>query len=336
LYRNGSIVAESTVGSFTPKTTGYLNIGCRPTDPANQSLTFSGVIDEPSVYNRALGSNEIAAIYQAGGSGKCSTTSTSSNTPPVIITQPTNQTVAVGGTATFSVTATGSPTLHYQWYGPASNIVVGAINSTLVLSNVQPSAAGTYFALVTNLYGFAQSSNALLTVTGGTTSNTAPVITHQPTNQTVSAGSTAMFSVSATGSPTLHYRWFGPGSNVVVGAISSTLILTNVQPTNAGTYFAVVTNQYGFATSSNATLVVSSAGPFVANPQPTINLAVKGGTAQLTWPVWAGDFTLQGADNLIPPITWTNVPITLETNGDNIEITLPASEQQGFFRLSHP
>jgi len=86
---------------------------------------------------------------------------------PTITSQPTNQTVSAGGIASFSVTATGSPTLHYQWYGPGTSLIAGAINPTLTLSNVQPSNAGSYFVLVTNLFGFAQSSNAVLTVSGG-------------------------------------------------------------------------------------------------------------------------------------------------------------------------
>ena len=115
LYRNGVVVAETTFGSFTPKTTRTLNIGNRPTDPANESFTFSGVIDEPSIYGRALSSNEIAAIYNAGSFGKCGGV-TNSGTAPVITHQPTNQTVSVGGTASFSVTATGTAPLHYQWF----------------------------------------------------------------------------------------------------------------------------------------------------------------------------------------------------------------------------
>jgi hypothetical protein len=56
----------------------------------------------------------------------------------------------------------------------------------------------------------------------------------------------------------------------------------------------------------------------------------------LSWPVSAGDFVLQSTDNLTPPVTWTNVPVTLQTNGDNIEVTLPSGGQSGYFRLYHP
>src|SRR5208337_1744065 len=72
---------------------------------------FNGLIDEASIYNRALSSNEIAAIYNAGSEGKCPP----SPTPPSITTQPTNLTVVVGGMATFTVQAAGTPPLRYQW-----------------------------------------------------------------------------------------------------------------------------------------------------------------------------------------------------------------------------
>src|SRR6185312_7998771 len=117
LYLNGAIVVETAFGTFTPKTTGNLNIGNRPIDPAGSQFTFTGLIDEPSVYKRALGSNEIAAIYNAGVNGKCDLTNSNPDTAPVITQQPTNQIIAAGGNASFSVTATGSPVLHYQWYG---------------------------------------------------------------------------------------------------------------------------------------------------------------------------------------------------------------------------
>jgi len=84
--------------------------------------------------------------------------------PPLIITQPANQTMVVGGTANFSVTAIGTPPLSYQWNFNGTNLA-GATNPTLTLTNVQLNQAGNYTVLVTNLYGSALGSNAMLTVT---------------------------------------------------------------------------------------------------------------------------------------------------------------------------
>ena len=159
IYLNGAMVISNNWGSFTPQTTYPLNIGRRLGQPIGLGQTYGGLLDELSLYNRALSQSEIQAIYNAGSGGKCPPTPA----PPAITTQPTNQTVVVGGTATFSVTASGTLPLSYQWNFDGTNIS-GATNTSLVLTNVQLSQAGTYAVLVTNHYGSTNSASALLTV----------------------------------------------------------------------------------------------------------------------------------------------------------------------------
>jgi len=65
----------------------------------------------------------------------------------------------------FSVTAGGTPPLRYQWRFNATNILSGATNSSVSLSNVQTNQAGNYSVIVTNGGGSIISSNALLIVT---------------------------------------------------------------------------------------------------------------------------------------------------------------------------
>src|SRR5438093_6231230 len=86
--------------------------------------------------------------------------------PPVITTQPQSLTLTQGMTASFSVTATGTEPLVYQWFGDRTNLLAGATNSTLVISNVLPGDAGSFNALVTNQYGADTSHVAILTVFG--------------------------------------------------------------------------------------------------------------------------------------------------------------------------
>src|SRR5882762_8022092 len=64
---------------------------------------LKGNLDEVSLYNRALSSNEIAAVFAAGAGGKCK-----GLVPPTIVTQPTNKILVVGGSVTFNVSAVGS------------------------------------------------------------------------------------------------------------------------------------------------------------------------------------------------------------------------------------
>ena len=70
-----SVVAKVNLGIFTPQTSYPFWMGHRPGDvPGNATYGayLGGLLDELSVYRRALGSNEIAALYNAGTSGKCS------------------------------------------------------------------------------------------------------------------------------------------------------------------------------------------------------------------------------------------------------------------------
>src|SRR4029453_12177268 len=102
---------------------------------------------------------EIQAIYNAGSAGKCPPTPT----PPSIVVQPTSRTVTVGGTAAFSVLATGTAPLSYQWRFNDANIEDAPL-STLTLSNVQLAQAGNYSVVVANSLGSVTSAVAVLTV----------------------------------------------------------------------------------------------------------------------------------------------------------------------------
>jgi GH43 family beta-xylosidase len=84
--------------------------------------------------------------------------------PPGIVTQPQSQIAKVGTNVTFSVSATGSAPLSYQWRLNGSNVITTTTNS-YTLANVQANQAGNYSVLVTNAAGAVLSSNAMLTVT---------------------------------------------------------------------------------------------------------------------------------------------------------------------------
>ena len=156
LYYNGAMVAAAKLGSFTPQTSFGLYLGKHDSDAG--SAGFHGLIDEASLYSRALTAAEIQAIYSADGAGKCSL-----GTAPSISTQPAGQTVLAGATATFSVVAAGSSPLSYQWRLNGANLS-GANGTALTLTNVQLAQSGSYTVRVTNLLGSATSSNAVLTV----------------------------------------------------------------------------------------------------------------------------------------------------------------------------
>jgi len=194
-------------------------------------------------------------------------------TAPVIISQPSAVTVAAGGNATFSVVASGSAPLAYQWLFNGANLA-GATASTLSLSNVQVSNAGNYSVKVSNSVGSVTSTTAALTVSSVTTP---PTISTQPVSQTVSVGSTATFSVVAAGTAPLSYQWKFNGANLS-GATGPALSIANAQAANAGSYTVTVSNSAGSVLSNAATLTVNSVVTAPAITTQPVSQAVNAGS----------------------------------------------------------
>jgi hypothetical protein len=240
LYLDGAVVASGTVTGAIAYDTHSLQLGA---DIENGSLAyfFSGLIDEVSLYNRALSAAEVAAIYGVGSGGKCPPA-------PSITSQPTNQTVIVGGTATFRVGVGGLAPLGYQWNFNGTNLA-GATNATLTLTNAQPEQAGNYAVLVFNSSGGILSSNALLTVLMPAT------ILTEPLSQLATPSCSILFSVVADGTAPLSYQWWKDGQ-ALGGQTNASLSLSGIQPFDFGSYWVAVTNAYGAVTSSNATLAL--------------------------------------------------------------------------------
>jgi len=84
LYRNGVVVASTNLGIFTPQTSFDFFMGNRPSGFFT-GIYFQGKMDEPTIYNRVLSSNEIAAIYNAGSAGKCAPSITCTPPPTGIV-----------------------------------------------------------------------------------------------------------------------------------------------------------------------------------------------------------------------------------------------------------
>ena len=205
----------------------------------------------------------------------------STGTAPSITAQPASTSVTAGGSASFSVAATGSPAPAYQWQKGGTDIT-GATSATLSLTNVQNTDAGTYDVVVSNSSGSVTSVSATLTVNAVAT---APAITSQPAAMTVTAGGSASFTVTATGSPAPTYQW-QKGGAAIGGASSASLSLTNVQSSDAGTYSVVVSNSAGSVTSASATLTVNPATAPATAPsittQPASTTVTAGGNASFS------------------------------------------------------
>lgn len=171
---------------------------------------------------------------------------------PAISTHPSSDTVAVGATATFTVVATGTPTLSYQWQKNGSNIGGATNPSYTTPATTLADSGATFRCVVSNAGGNTTSNSAMLTVL------TPPNVTTNPINQTVAVGGTATFSVVASGSPSLAYQW--QKNNVDIGGATAASYVTPaaIAADSGTTYRCIVANAVGVDTSNTAILSVSS------------------------------------------------------------------------------
>jgi uncharacterized protein DUF1573/ASPM-SPD-2-Hydin domain-containing protein/immunoglobulin I-set domain protein len=183
---------------------------------------------------------------------------------PSITSQPASQTITVGQTATFSVGASGTAPLSYQWQKNGSAIA-GAISSTYTTPAETISDSGAQFAVVvSNSAGSTTSNTAVLTVNA-----VAPSITTQPASRTITAGQTATFSVTASGTAPLNYQW-SKNATAISGATSSSYTTPAETTSDNGAQFTVaVANTAGNVTSNAATLTVNPATPGALTPSTT-------------------------------------------------------------------
>jgi hypothetical protein len=193
------------------------------------------------------------------------------NVPPSITSQPANQTVTAGQTAAFSVSATGTGTLSYQWKKNGAPIG-GATSSSYTTPATAAGDNGAQFSVtVTDSVASVTSNSATLTV------NVPPSITSQPASQTVNAGQQASFNVAASGTGPLTYQWKKNGG-VIGGANAASYTTPATSPSDSGAQFAVtISSSFGSATSNAATLTVNV--PPTITSQPASQTVAVGQTA---------------------------------------------------------
>jgi hypothetical protein len=192
------------------------------------------------------GNYSVTVSNSAGGS-----TNVSMNlaVTPWINLQPTSQSALAGTTVTFNSTSGGLSPGNYQWQFNGTNLAQGT-NSSLLLANVQLNQAGVYSVSISNSFGMVTSAAASLAV-GALT------ITTQPQSKaTWQLGSTGVLAVAASGTGPFNYQWRFNGTNLP-GATVASLIFSNIQPAQFGSYDAIVANAYGSLTSSVAILSYS-------------------------------------------------------------------------------
>lgn len=171
---------------------------------------------------------------------------------PEILVPPQGAIVATGSNITLNVVASGAEPLSYQWLFRGTNLP-GATAETLTISNAQTNHSGPYQVVLSNVYGTAFSSNAVLTVVPP------PIITAQPQSQFWPLGYEVSFDVQATSQTPLTYQWLFNGA-AIPDATNSSYYIPSLQSNHFGNYSVIVSNLAGVAVSSNAILSEVCAG----------------------------------------------------------------------------
>ncbi len=159
-YVNGQLVGTNAAPNSLNTTAHELTIGCRQSAAAAYNLPFSGEIDDVRIYSRALSTYDVQALYNEAPAQA-----------PYFYAQPHGGSRYVGESFLFTADADGSQPLSFQWQKDGSAIQ-GATNTSLLLTNLQTTDAGSYSLLVTNSLGSSNSAPAALSISSFNIANT--------------------------------------------------------------------------------------------------------------------------------------------------------------------
>jgi hypothetical protein len=280
-YNAGS-TATLNVGAFGGAPLGYqwrkngstLNNGGNISGATTSTLTISNILAGDAASYSVVVSNSYSLTNSADV--------VIAVNDPWITVQPTNQALNPNATAIIQVAASGTPILSYQWYKDSSPLsdnghITGSLTNKLTITSFNSGDVGTYSVTVMNgLATSISSSNAFIGLTD-------PSISSQPQSITNAYGTTAIFTVTASGTAPFKYQWHKVGvgdltdGGNISGSKTNKLTLTGVASADSGTYSVTVSNALG-AWVESASAVLTVRDPAIIT-QPLSLTNVEGTTA---------------------------------------------------------
>jgi hypothetical protein len=222
----------------------------------NGALVAGGSAFLPIFGSASVAGSYYVVVSNSHGSVTSATVTVTVAAPvvaPIIVSQPQDMSVLVGGNPRFAVLAQGD-SISYQWLRNGVEIAA-ARGPVLVLAAASQGDHGAKFSCrVSNSAGTVVSDAATLNVTSELL---AAGIAQQPANASVQVGQSASFAVLASGSAPLSYQWMLNGVAIenAVAATYQTPVATMAD--NGAKYTVRVSNAKGSATSNQASLTVS-------------------------------------------------------------------------------
>jgi len=244
---------------------------------------------------------------------------------PAVTSDPANQTVLEGETASFSVAGIGQPAPAIQWQQRAAASadaeagwadVAGATGSTYTTAALTLSQSGAqYRALLCNTGGVAATLPATLVVNAQVI---APAIVTGPQSLSVTPGQLGLFSVTASGSTPLSYQWLKNGQAIAGANATEVLILAD--PADAGGSYSIsvqVSNTAGTVTSPVATLSVGTVGTPVSAANGGTVTAADGSSLNIPAGALSSDTSISVTNEAVDP---ASLPANVLGLSDIIEI----------------
>lgn len=310
------------VYAFDPPLTGYAglrNVAC-------DDNSGSGGLASLVRFSALRGQTYLVAmdgVNGARGNARLNYSFSAEGPPvqaPTIVIPPASQSVMEGQSAVFTVIASGSAPLTFQWRFNGSALP-GETADILTLSRVISANAGTYEVTVSNHGGTVTSSPASLVVESPPA---LPTLVKEPSSQTVSLGARAVLSASVSGRGPFRFLWLKNGVPLTNGDAAE-LIIPAAQASDAGEYLVAVSNPSGGVLSSPAALRVV--------PPPLLQATWNGNRPTLSFETALGfRYVIESAES-VAPRTWRRATQVEGTGARLVVTNLEEAVDHRFFRL---
>lgn len=263
-----SSVSSSSASFSASGPTFPMNINPGQTVPFTVTFTPTAAGDASGVITVGSNASNAPTTVAVSGTGTAAATAGALSANPASVSIG-NVNVGSTGSQSFSVTNTGGTTVKississsaatFTASGPTLPMSLAAGQSVSVKVAFAPTAAGNANGTITLASDASNAPTSVAVSATGVTPATAPTISSQPTNQTVVAGQTATFSVTASGVGPLTYQWKKSGTAISGATSASYTTAATTSADNGASFTVAVSNSAGSVTSSAASLTVTTA-----------------------------------------------------------------------------